>query len=71
MSALSTAPVYTYKFSFDGGLGLFKRLLGLQDFKGNTLLYIGESERKAILKLCDKNESCADVQHHKCTKDDV
>ncbi|PNF42132.1 Esterase FE4 [Cryptotermes secundus] len=34
MSALSTAPVYFYKFSFDGHLGLFKRLLGLQDFKG-------------------------------------
>jgi hypothetical protein len=38
MSALSTAPVYSYKFSFDGNLGLFKRLLGLQDFKGNTAL---------------------------------
>lgn len=35
MSTLSSAPVYSYKFSFDGHLGLFKRLLGLRDFKGN------------------------------------
>lgn len=34
MSTLSTAPVYAYKFSLDGKLGLYKRLSGLQDFEG-------------------------------------
>jgi len=34
MSTLSTAPVYAYKLSFDGNLGLFKRLTGLHDFEG-------------------------------------
>jgi hypothetical protein len=49
MSALSTAPVYFYKFSFDGELGLFKRLLGLQEFKGNTVLWI--SVHKLLLNI--------------------
>jgi hypothetical protein len=40
MSTLSTAPVYAYKLSFDGNLGLFKWLTGLQDYKGNVLLEI-------------------------------
>ncbi|XP_069668717.1 esterase FE4-like isoform X2 [Periplaneta americana] len=34
LSLLSTEPVYFYKFSFDGHLGLFKRLIGLQDYEG-------------------------------------
>lgn len=36
LSTLSSAPVYFYKFSFDGHLGFYKRLLGLHDFKGNV-----------------------------------
>jgi hypothetical protein len=40
ISKLSTAPVYAYKFSFDGSLGLYKQLSGLQDFEGNVVLKI-------------------------------
>jgi hypothetical protein len=40
MSTLSTAPVYAYKLSFDGSLGLFKRLTGLHNFEGNVVLNI-------------------------------
>lgn len=40
MSTLSTAPVYAYKFSFDGHLGLYKWISGLQDFEGNMILQI-------------------------------
>jgi hypothetical protein len=40
MSTLSTAPVYAYKLSFDGNLGLFKRLTGMHDFEGNVILKI-------------------------------
>jgi hypothetical protein len=40
MSTLSTAPVYAYKFSLDGKLGLYKRLSGLQDFEGKVVLKI-------------------------------
>jgi hypothetical protein len=40
MSTLSSAPVYAYKLSFDGNLGLFKRLIGVHDFEGNIVLKI-------------------------------
>ena len=38
-SACSTTPIYYYKFTFDGKLGFFKRLINMTDYEGNYCLF--------------------------------